>query len=240
MTTRVSIYIWLNYSCSRNSEFLEQERPRSHSWNYRHYVSQCPVSALDWLPNFSRKTWHKLTRGEGSFTCQVNRCELSWDRTTIACVGIEVYYHYNTSSVPTTGLHLTGDWTTWKSPVKSCCKNIRGPIHIHLTTQNFNFTLWMGGWLKIESPWRYGQITCLCLSNKKTIRKIASPATISQKSSFVSYHCPYLAMLFSNFYHTLSILKGRAEGKGENTQTLKILYQVADYQCIFKVFYLWR
>ena len=36
-------------------------------------VCQCPVSSLDWLPNFPHKAW--VDPGEGSFTCQVNRRE---------------------------------------------------------------------------------------------------------------------------------------------------------------------
>ena len=34
---------------------------------------KCPVSALNWLPNFPHKAW--VDPGEGSFTCQVNRRE---------------------------------------------------------------------------------------------------------------------------------------------------------------------
>ena len=43
----------------------------AHIRNYRHYVSQCPVSTLEWLLNFPHKAW--VNRDESSFTCQVNR-----------------------------------------------------------------------------------------------------------------------------------------------------------------------
>ena len=43
----------------------------THFSNYWHFVSQCPVSTLDWLPNFPHKAW--VDPREGSFTCQVNR-----------------------------------------------------------------------------------------------------------------------------------------------------------------------
>ena len=128
------------------------------------------------------------------------------------------------------------DFKQWNVFVKSSTV-LRG-IHIHLTTQNFNLTLWVNGWIKIESPWGYGQITCLSFSNKKDDQKNTySSHYISQKSSFISYHFPYLAMLFSNFYHALSILKGRAEGTGEKPRILNVLYQVPEYLCIFKVFF---
>ena len=45
----------------------------SHFRNYRYFVSQYPVSTLDWLPNFPHKAW--VDPGEGSFICQVNRRE---------------------------------------------------------------------------------------------------------------------------------------------------------------------
>ena len=57
-------------------------RWEAHFRNYRHFVSQCSVSTLDWLPNFPHKAW--VDPGEGSFTCQVNRRELSvWGSHTI-------------------------------------------------------------------------------------------------------------------------------------------------------------
>ena len=111
----------------------------AYSHNYRHYVSQCPVSPLDWLPNFPHMRmaiWVDPGEGSSIFTCQVNRYELSLDLTVIPCVAIEVHDHYTTPSVLpallvnnggyhwVTGLHLTGDWTTLKSLVNSCCKNI--------------------------------------------------------------------------------------------------------------------
>ena len=46
--------------------------------NYRHYVSQCPVNTLDWLPNIPHKAWVDL--GEGSFTFQVNQREWESNR----------------------------------------------------------------------------------------------------------------------------------------------------------------
>ena len=51
---------------------------------------------------------------------------------------------------------------------------LRGPIHIHLTTQNFNLTLWVGGWIKFELPWRYGWSNYMFtfFKQKTTIRKI--------------------------------------------------------------------
>ena len=36
------------------------------------------VSTLDRLPNFPHKAW--VDQGEGSFTCQVNRCERESNR----------------------------------------------------------------------------------------------------------------------------------------------------------------
>ena len=54
----------------------------AHFRNYRHYVSQCPVSTLDWLPNFPHKAW--VDSGEGSLTFR----ESLW-------VGIEVHDHYS-------------------------------------------------------------------------------------------------------------------------------------------------
>ena len=69
-------------------------------------ISQCPVSPLDGLPNFPHKTcaWPWVDPDEGlcMFTCQVNRCELSWDLTSpgITCVTIKVHDHYTTLSVP--------------------------------------------------------------------------------------------------------------------------------------------
>ena len=59
----------------------------------------------------------------------------------------------------------------------------------------------MGGWIKFESPSRYVQITCLPFSNKNDNQKKPSPATLSQKSSFVSNCFTYFTMLFLNFYH---------------------------------------
>ena len=41
-------------------------------------VSHCPVSTLDWLPNFPHKAW--VDPGEGSFICQVNRREWESNR----------------------------------------------------------------------------------------------------------------------------------------------------------------
>ena len=41
----------------------------AHFCNYRHYVSQCPVRTLNWLPNFPHKAW--VDPGKVSFTCQV-------------------------------------------------------------------------------------------------------------------------------------------------------------------------
>ena len=46
--------------------------------NYRHFVSQCPVSTLEWLPNFPHKAW--VDPDEGSFTCQVNHREWESNR----------------------------------------------------------------------------------------------------------------------------------------------------------------
>ena len=50
----------------------------AHFRNYRHFVSQCPVSTLDWLSNFPHKAW--VDPGEGLFTCQVNRREWETNR----------------------------------------------------------------------------------------------------------------------------------------------------------------
>ena len=50
----------------------------AHFHNYRHFVSQCPVSTLDWLPNFPHKVW--VDPGEGLFTCQVNHRERESNR----------------------------------------------------------------------------------------------------------------------------------------------------------------
>ena len=46
--------------------------------NYRHYVSCCPVSNLDWLPCFPHKVW--VDPGGGSFTFQVNCRERGLNR----------------------------------------------------------------------------------------------------------------------------------------------------------------
>ena len=65
----------------------------AHFRNYRHFVSQCPVSTLDWLPNFPHKAW--VDPGEGSFTCQVNRCERESNRDRL-CSNRSPWtlYHY--------------------------------------------------------------------------------------------------------------------------------------------------
>ena len=63
--------------------------------NYRHYASQCPVSILDWLPNFPHKAWVDLDKG--LFTFQVNRRELSRARTAITSITIKVHDHYTTA-----------------------------------------------------------------------------------------------------------------------------------------------
>ena len=72
----------------------------AHFRNYRHFVSQCPVSTLDWLPNFPHKAW--VDPGEGSFKW----IALSGNRTVIACVAIEIHDHYTTA--PT----LVGGWVS--------------------------------------------------------------------------------------------------------------------------------
>ena len=54
-------------------------RWEAHFRNYRHFVSQCPVSTLDWLSNFPHKAWVK--------------------RTAIACAAIEVHDHYTTAPI---------------------------------------------------------------------------------------------------------------------------------------------
>ena len=58
--------------------------------NYRHYVSHCPVSTLDWLPNFHHKVWL-----EGSFTCKVNRCV--WGSNRDRFCSNRSPYHYTTA-----------------------------------------------------------------------------------------------------------------------------------------------
>ena len=106
--------------------------------------------------------------------------------------------------------------------------SLRGHIHIHLTTQNFNLTLWVSGWIKIDVMVKLH--VYVFQTKRQSERYLSSHHHISQKSSFVSYHFSYLAMLFSNFYHTLPILEGRGEGKGEKPQILNILYQII---CVF-------
>ena len=61
----------------------------AHFCNYRHYVSQCPVSTLDWLPNFPHMglTWAKVHS-------LAKWIAVSGNRTAIACVAIEVHDHY--------------------------------------------------------------------------------------------------------------------------------------------------
>ena len=54
----VYVYGWIAWGWSPFSQL------------YRHYVSWCPVSTLDWLSNFPHKAW--VDPGEGSFTCQLN------------------------------------------------------------------------------------------------------------------------------------------------------------------------
>ena len=60
-------------------ELQEAEKPTFH--NYRHLVSQCPVSTLDWLSNYPHKAW--VDPGKGSFTCQVNRRERKSNRNCL-------------------------------------------------------------------------------------------------------------------------------------------------------------
>ena len=81
-------------------------------------------------------------------------------------------------------------WTTLWTPCNYIvCRGlnprlIKAPIHIHLTMQNVNLTLWVGGWIKFGSPWCYSQTTLYLFQAKTTIRKIPSPARI-RKSSFL-------------------------------------------------------
>ena len=67
----------------------------AHFRNYRHNVSQCPVSTLNWLPNFPHKAW--VDPGEGSFTCQVNRCE--WE-SNCDCLCSNDHDHYTKVPYP--------------------------------------------------------------------------------------------------------------------------------------------
>ena len=62
--------------------------------NYRHFVSQCPVNTLHWLPNFSL-TRHGLTQTKVHSLAKW--IALSGKRTVIACVAIEVHDHYTTA-----------------------------------------------------------------------------------------------------------------------------------------------
>ena len=62
--------------------------------NYRHFVSQCPVNTLHWLPNFSL-TRHGLTQTKVHSLAKW--IALSGKRTVIACVAIEVHDHNTTA-----------------------------------------------------------------------------------------------------------------------------------------------
>ena len=69
-------YLWIIHC------WLSNNLPISIWLNCRRLRSQCPVSTLDWLPNFPHKAL--VDPGEGSFTCLVSCSELSGDRTVIA------------------------------------------------------------------------------------------------------------------------------------------------------------
>ena len=58
------------------------------------FVSQCPVSTLDWLPNFPHKVW--VDPGEGSFTFQVSHREWESNRELHACVAMSNNGAYET------------------------------------------------------------------------------------------------------------------------------------------------
>ena len=73
---------------------VELHEAEAHFHNYRHYVSQCPVSTLDWLPNFPHKAWVDPGKEEGSFTC--HWIVVNGNRIT-ACIAIQVHDHYTTT-----------------------------------------------------------------------------------------------------------------------------------------------
>ena len=65
----------------------------AHFRNYRNYVSQYPVSTLDWLPNFPHKAWVD----PGEVYSLAKWIAVSGNRTAIACAAIEVHDHYTTA-----------------------------------------------------------------------------------------------------------------------------------------------
>ena len=67
----------------------------AHFRNYRHFVSQYPVSTLDWLPNFPHKAWIDPRRFiRFSLAKAIKWIAVSRNQTALACVAIEVHDHY--------------------------------------------------------------------------------------------------------------------------------------------------
>ena len=74
----------------------------AYSCNYRHYVSQCPVSNLDWLPNFPHlpskspwswvgiEPWSSVYQSKSMTTIPWRLCLLCWwiMVATLACTGL--------------------------------------------------------------------------------------------------------------------------------------------------------